>query len=72
MLNALELRVIDDPMVLKRGVELAIELKQHLFDTYYHAIALEISDTVLITADERYLRAASPQGRIAYLMDWER
>ena len=58
-------------MVLRRGVELAIELKQHLFDTYYHAVALETADAMLITADERYLRAARTKGRIIYLMDWD-
>jgi predicted nucleic acid-binding protein len=70
MLNALELAATDDPLVLKRGVELAIELKQHLFDTYYHAVALETADTTFITADERYLRVARAKGRIVYLMDW--
>jgi predicted nucleic acid-binding protein len=70
MLNALELAATDDPLVLKRGVELAIELKQHLFDTYYHAVALETPDTTFITADERYLRVARAKGRIVYLMDW--
>jgi predicted nucleic acid-binding protein len=62
MLNALELAATDDPLVLKRGVELAIELKQHLFDTYYHAVALETADGMLITADERSLRAAGRRG----------
>ena len=71
MLNALELAATDDPLVLKRGVELAIELKQHLFDTYYHAVALETADAMLITADERYLRAAGAKGRIMSLMDWD-
>jgi predicted nucleic acid-binding protein len=70
MLCALELPVVDDPLVLRRGVELATELKQHLFDTYYHAIALETPDTVLITADERYLRAAQAKGRIIHLSQW--
>jgi hypothetical protein len=59
----------DDPLVLRRGVELAIELKQHLFDTYYHAVALETADAILITADERYLRVARAKGRIIFLMD---
>jgi hypothetical protein len=45
MLNALELPAADDPLVLRRGAELAIELKQHVFDTYYHAVALETPDT---------------------------
>lgn len=70
MLNALELAATDDPLVLKRGVELAIELKQHLFDTYYHAVALETPDTTFITADKGYLRVARAKGRIVYLMDW--
>jgi predicted nucleic acid-binding protein len=70
MLCGLELPISDDPLVLRRGVELATELKQHLFDTYYHAVALETSDAVLITADDRYLRAARDKGRIIHLADW--
>jgi predicted nucleic acid-binding protein len=71
MLYALELPTSDDPLVLRRGVEVAIELKQHLFDTYYHAVALETPDTMLVTADERYLRAAKGMTRIVDFMDWE-
>jgi predicted nucleic acid-binding protein len=71
MLSALELPATDGPSVLRRGVELAVELKQHLFDTFYHAVALEHPDGVLITADERYLGAARTKGRIVALMDWE-
>lgn len=70
MLAAFELPAVDDPLILKRGVELAVELKQHLFDTWYHAIALKTPDTTLITADERYLRAARAKGHIMSLMDW--
>jgi predicted nucleic acid-binding protein len=70
MLYALELPVLDDPLVLRRGAELAIELKQHLFDTFYHAVALSTPDATLITADERYLRAARGKGRIVSLTDW--
>ena len=71
MLNALELPATDEPLVLRRGVELAIELKQHLFDTCYHAVALETPDGILVTADDRYLRAARRKGQIVHLMDWE-
>lgn len=70
MLSALELQVADDPQVLSRGCGMAIELKQHLFDTLYHAVALETPDAVLITADERYYRAARSAGGIARLKDW--
>lgn len=71
MLTALELPTTDDPQVLRSGVEIAMELKQHLFNTYYHGVALENADCTLITADERYLRAARAKGRIMGLMEWD-
>lgn len=71
MLNALELPATDEPQVLAHGAELATELRQHLFDTFYHAVALEAPDRVLITADARYLRAARRKGQIMHLTDWE-
>jgi hypothetical protein len=40
MLAALELPTTDDLPALQRGVQLALEIKQHLFDTYYHGVAL--------------------------------
>jgi predicted nucleic acid-binding protein len=70
MLSALDLPVTDEPQVLRRGVELGMELKQHLFDTFYHAVALENEDSVLVTADRRYFRVAQVKGRIIDLMDW--
>jgi predicted nucleic acid-binding protein len=71
MLSALELPTTDDLPVLQRGVRLAMELKQHLFDTYYHGVALDTPDCVLITADERYLRVARAKGRIVSLTEWQ-
>jgi len=71
MLAALELPTTDDPQALQRGVQLAIELKQHLFDTYYHGVALESPDCVLVTADERYFRAARTKGCIMSLAEWQ-
>jgi predicted nucleic acid-binding protein len=71
MLDALDLPATDDALILNRGVELAMELKQHLFDTFYHAVALETHDRLLITADERYLCAAKAKGQIVHLMDWD-
>jgi predicted nucleic acid-binding protein len=70
LLNALELPTTDEPLVLRRGVELATELNQHLFDTFYHAVALDSPDGILVTADDRYLRAARGKGQIRHLMDW--
>ncbi len=71
MLTALELPTTDELQVLRSGVELAMDLKQHLFDTYYHGVALETPDCILITADERYLRAARAKGNIVSLMEWK-
>lgn len=70
MLSALDIPVTDDPVILRRACEMAIDLKQHLFDTLYHAVALETADAVLITADERYFRAAQSHGRILTLTNW--
>jgi hypothetical protein len=53
-----------------RPTTLAIETGQHVFDTLYHAVALERDDATLITADDRYRRKAENQGRIAALRDW--
>ena len=70
LLAALDLPTTDDPLIVRRGTELASELRQHLFDTFYHAVALENADTMLVTADERYLRAAHGKGRIMHVTDW--
>lgn len=70
MLSAMEIPAADDPRLLRRACEMAIDLKQHLFDTLYHAVALETPDAVLITSDERYFRAARSIGGIARLKDW--
>lgn len=70
ILQALDLQINDDPLVLRRACRLAIDLQQHLFDTLYHAIALETPDTTLITADEKYLRAGGKLGHIVHLANW--
>jgi predicted nucleic acid-binding protein len=54
MLSAFEFPTTDDPNVMRRATSLAIETNHHLFDTLYHAVALEHEDALLVTADERY------------------
>jgi predicted nucleic acid-binding protein len=44
-------------------------LRQHLFDTLYHAVALETGAT-LVTADERYYETARGEGNITLLSDF--
>jgi predicted nucleic acid-binding protein len=70
MLSALEFPTTDDPNVIRRATSLAIETNHHLFDTLYHAVALEHEDALLVTADDRYYRKAERFGTIAALRDW--
>jgi predicted nucleic acid-binding protein len=70
MLAALELPTTDDPNVIRRATSLAIETGHHLFDTLYHAVALENENAVLVTADDRYYRKAESYGTISALRDW--
>ena len=62
--------VIDSAAVMERGAQLAASLKHHIFDTIYHAVALETGST-LITADDRYFDAARRIGSIKMLWQME-
>jgi predicted nucleic acid-binding protein len=55
--------------VLKRAADLSISLEHHLFDTLYHAVALEEGAT-LVTADETYFEKAKQLGGIGLLADF--
>ena len=70
MLAALEFPTTDDPNIIRRATHIAIETNHHLFDTLYHAVALEHEDAVLVTADERYYGKAERYGAITALRDW--
>ncbi|MCI0519018.1 MAG: type II toxin-antitoxin system VapC family toxin [Chloroflexi bacterium] len=70
MLCGLNLEVMDEPQVMQRACRLSISLNQHLFDTLYHAVALEQGAT-LISADRHYYRKAHHLGQIVYLADWQ-
>jgi predicted nucleic acid-binding protein len=70
MLAALEFPTSDDPNVIRRATSLAIEANHHVFDTLYHAVALEHEDALLVTADDRYYGKAERYGRIATLREW--
>ena len=70
LLSALEFPTTDDPIVIRRATNLAIETNHHLFDALYHAVALEHDDAMLVTADDRYLEKAERHGRIAALRHW--
>lgn len=71
LLDAMELPVVAEAAVYKRAASLAAALHQHVFDTLYHAVALE-HGAELISADRRYYRAAKHLGRITHLANWDR
>ncbi len=60
----------DDELVMRRAMQLSADLGHHLFDTLYHALALETDDAVLITADLAYCRKAAVLGRVQPLSTW--
>jgi predicted nucleic acid-binding protein len=55
--------------VYRRAADMSIALKHHLFDTLYHAVALEEQAT-LVTADEVYFGKAKDLGAIQLLGDF--
>lgn len=69
-LHAMELSVADTLEVYRRACKLAVQLNHHLFDTYYHAVALEHEETILVSADMKYVNKARPLGHIVALSEW--
>lgn len=53
----------------RRAADISIALNHHLFDTLYHAVALEEGAT-LVTADEAYYAKAKDLGAIVPLADF--
>jgi predicted nucleic acid-binding protein len=69
-LATLDIEWAEPTRAYARAIELAQQLDHHLFDTLYHALALDTSrDAVLVTADRRYFDKARHLGRIAWLPD---
>lgn len=58
-----------DGAVYQRAIGLSTQLDHHLFDTLYHALALE-GNATLITADYRYYEKAKGYGNIMRLQDF--
>jgi predicted nucleic acid-binding protein len=58
----------DNASVMRLAIELSAALDHHLFDTLYHAVALD-AGIPLVTADTRYHRKAAHLGRIVLLSE---
>lgn len=70
LLHALEFPVVTGVEVYHKACDLSASLKQYLFDTLYHAVALTESSATLVTADEQYYRKAYRAGRIVRLKEF--
>lgn len=68
-LTAMELEILQTPETLKTASRLSFQLSHHLFDTLYHALAIE-TDSVFITADEKYFNKAQGFGHIQLLANY--
>jgi predicted nucleic acid-binding protein len=70
LLDAMEISIAADTEIYKRASRLSSEINYHLFDTLYHALALEYGGT-LITADKRYYNKTHRLGNICLLADFK-
>lgn len=70
-LLAIESRFAEEPEIYATAMNLAIRCRHHLFDTLYHAVALNTPGATLVTADCRYYEKAVGFGRINLLPDFK-
>lgn len=70
ILRSFPFKEISTDATYNRAVALSIELDHHLFDTLYHAVALE-HDAMLVTADGRYFERAERLGGIMLLANFD-
>lgn len=59
--------IVDTQEIYFQACELSSELNHHMFDTLYHAVALNAENGFLITADNKYFRKAESFGSIMLL-----
>jgi predicted nucleic acid-binding protein len=68
---AMDFDVMSHLGIYQQALKLSTDLHHHLFDTLYHAVALQEPGTTLITADDAYFRKAHGAGAIIRLSDWQ-
>ncbi|MFA6094977.1 MAG: type II toxin-antitoxin system VapC family toxin [Candidatus Paceibacterota bacterium] len=61
---------VETTEIYAKACSLSIEFNHHLFDTLYHAVAIETSGATFITADETYYRKAQRLGHIVLLQNY--
>ena len=70
VLEDIAAKIVSNHSTMRQAITLANRLNHHLFDTLYHAVALETGAT-LVTADDRYFAKARSQGHIVLLRDFQ-
>ncbi len=70
LLNTMEFPIVDIPEIYHTACQLAQRYQHHLFDTLYHAVAINNPHTQLITADEKYYKKSYKEGAIIRLADF--
>lgn len=60
----------NEPAVIRRAADLAVHLRHHMFDTLYHAVALE-AGALLVTSDKVYYDKARSLGSVAWLATFQ-
>lgn len=69
-LLSIESRTDNTPNIYATALDLSVRYRHHIFDTLYHAVALNTPGATLITADLRYYNKARGEGQIILLADW--
>jgi predicted nucleic acid-binding protein len=69
LLDDMKPTLIDGVATVRRAADISIQLNHHLFDTLYHAVAIETSAT-LVTADDAYFNKAKSLGAIQQLREF--
>lgn len=70
LLATFKVEVVTDPVIYKRASRIAQDLGKHLFDSLYHAVALEYG-AVLVSADSNYYLKARRLGSLIPLAAWK-
>ena len=71
LLDILEFPISNSLETYQLASKIAVQLNHHLFDTLYHAVAINQQAT-LITADKKYYQKAKEFGSIVLLRDYQR
>ncbi len=69
-LMELDMRIGARPDDYALAMTLARRYRLHVFDTLYHALALDTQGAVFVTADARFERKARAEGRVVLLRDF--